>query len=131
MWADELEHKLGKDVFIGVLGESLGAAAAVELMKQDRRIQFCIADSCFSDLTELCRHQLKGVVKLAVPLLIPLISRLIKRRHGWSLADISPVRNLEQTDTPLFIIHGKNDQLVPPQMAERLYEKKKGSKSCI
>lgn len=128
MWADELENKLGKSVFVGMLGESLGAAAAVELMKQDERIRFCIADSCFSDLTELCRYQLKGAVKLVVPFLIPLTSRLIKRRHGWSLADISPVRDLEETDTPLFIIHGKNDQLVPPQMAESLYERKTGIK---
>ncbi|KAA6447758.1 alpha/beta hydrolase [Bacillus swezeyi] len=128
MWADELENKLGKDLWIGVHGESLGAAAAIELMKQDRRIQFCIADSCFSDLTELCRFQLKAAVKLAVPFLIPLTSSLIKRRHGWGLADISPVSNLEQTDTPLFIIHGTDDQLVPPQMAKSLYERKKGIK---
>ncbi|MED1740296.1 alpha/beta hydrolase [Bacillus swezeyi] len=128
MWADELENKLGKDLWIGVHGESLGAAAAIELMKQDRRIQFCIADSCFSDLTELCRFQLKAAVKLAVPFLIPLTSSLIKRRHGWGLADISPVSDLEQTDTPLFIIHGTDDQLVPPQMAKNLYERKKGIK---
>ncbi|MEC1262769.1 alpha/beta hydrolase [Bacillus swezeyi] len=128
MWADELENKLGKDLWIGVHGESLGAAAAIELMKQDRRIQFCIADSCFSDLTELCRFQLKAAVKLAVPFLIPLTSSLIKRRHGWGLADISPVSDLEQTDTPLFIIHGTDDQLVPSQMAKNLYERKKGIK---
>ncbi|QHZ48273.1 alpha/beta fold hydrolase [Bacillus sp. NSP9.1] len=128
MWADELEQKFGKDLYIGVLGESLGAAAAVELMKQDRRIKFCIADSCFSDLTELCRFQLKAAVKWAVPFLIPLTSRLIKQRYGWSLSDISPVKNLEETETPLFIIHGTNDQLVPLQMAKSLYERKKGIK---
>ncbi|AKQ71986.1 alpha/beta hydrolase [Bacillus licheniformis] len=127
-WADELENRFGKDLWIGVLGESLGAAAAIELMKQDRRIKFCIADSCFSDLTELCRFQLKAAVKLSVPFLIPLASGLIKRRHGWSLADISPVSNLEQSDTPLLIIHGTKDQLVPPEMAKSLYERKKGFK---
>lgn len=29
-WADELENRFGKDLWIGVLGESLGAAAAIE-----------------------------------------------------------------------------------------------------
>ncbi|MDI5789466.1 hypothetical protein PO124_16615 [Bacillus licheniformis] len=53
-----------------------------------------------------------------MPFLIPLASGLIKRRHGWSLADISPVSNLEQSDTPLLIIHGTKDQLVPPEMAK-------------
>ncbi|MDI5789465.1 hypothetical protein PO124_16610 [Bacillus licheniformis] len=41
-WADELENRFGKDLWIGVLGESLGAAAAIELMKQDRRIKFVL-----------------------------------------------------------------------------------------
>ncbi|MDA7026702.1 alpha/beta hydrolase [Bacillus sp. CLL-7-23] len=128
MWTDELEKRLGKNMWIGVLGESLGAAAAIELMKQDRRIRFCIADSCFSDLTELCRFQLKTAVRTVVPFLIPLTSMLIKRRHGWSLTDISPVKHLERNDTPFFIIHGTEDQLVPLKMAKVLYERKKGFK---
>lgn len=130
-WVDVLEHKLDRGAIIGVLGESLGAASAVQCITQDRRIKFCIADSSFSDLSELCKFQIKSVTRLPIPLFIQLTSRMIKKRYGWGIEDVSPVRYLEKVKTPLLIFHGTKDKLIPVEMARKLYDKAEGVKQLI
>jgi dipeptidyl aminopeptidase/acylaminoacyl peptidase len=130
-WVDVLEKKLDEGAVIGILGESLGAASAVQCIRQDSRIKFCIADSSFSDLAELCKFQIKSMTRLSIPLFIRMTSRLIKKRHGWGIEDVSPIKYLEKVKTPLLIFHGTKDKLIPAEMAEKLYEKAAGVKQLI
>lgn len=130
-WADVLETKLDSGAIIGILGESLGAASAVQCIRQDSRIKFCIADSSFSDLSELCKFQIKSVTRLPIPLFVRLTSRLIKKRYGWGIEDVSPVKYLDKVKTPLLIFHGTKDKLIPAEMAKKLYEKADGVKQLI
>lgn len=126
-WIDYLAERIGEKAFIGLLGESLGAASALEVSKLDNRVKFCIADSAFSDFQSLLRLKLKHF-KLRFYLLIDIISFLIKLRHGWSFPEISPIKGLEKTKTPILFIHGKEDSFIPSQMTLDMFKRKKGNK---
>jgi uncharacterized protein len=127
-WIDYLVLRMGERAFIGLLGESLGAASALEISKRDPRVKFCIADCSFSDFQSLLRFRLKVDFKLRIYLLIDLISFLVKLRHGWSFPDISPIKDLEKTKTPILFIHGKEDSFIPLQMALDMFKRKKENK---
>ncbi|WP_299088914.1 alpha/beta hydrolase [uncultured Metabacillus sp.] len=127
-WIDYLAERIGDNAFIGLLGESLGAASALEISKRDHRVSFCIADCSFSDFQSLLRLKLKMNTKLKLYPLINIVSFLIKLRHGWSFPDISPIKGLEKTKTPILFIHGKEDSFIPLQMTIDMFKRKIGNK---
>jgi fermentation-respiration switch protein FrsA (DUF1100 family) len=43
-------------------------------------------------------------------------------------SDVSPVRTIGSLRTPVFFIHGADDTYIPPAMAKKMYEMKKGAK---
>ena len=127
-WIDYFFTRMGDGVFIGLLGESLGAASALEASKRDSRVKFCIADCAFSDFSSLLRTRLKLDFKLRFYPIIDLVSFIIKLRHGWSFPEISPIKDLEKTNTPILFIHGKEDRFIPLQMTLDMFKRKIGNK---
>ncbi|MDQ0861683.1 alpha/beta hydrolase [Bacillus sp. V2I10] len=127
-WVDCLHEKLGKDAFVGILGESLGAASALQYVKKDPRVAFCIADCAFSDLTELLKTRLRIDFKVKFYPLISWTSIVTKIRYGWGFEEIKPARDLEHTKTPILFIHGKEDHFIPMKMTLDMYHLKKGIK---
>ncbi|WP_338780019.1 alpha/beta fold hydrolase [Metabacillus sp. FJAT-52054] len=130
-WVDHLFEKLGSHAFIGLLGESLGAASSLQYIKEDSRVGFCIADCPFSDLTALMRLRLALDFKIRFSPLILLTSFVTKIRYGWGFREISPIRELEQVETPILFIHGKEDRFIPLQMSLDLFRKKKKGKKHL
>lgn len=126
-WIDYVSNRVGEKAIIGLLGESLGAASALEVSKSDSRVCFCIADCSFSDFHSLLRQKLNQY-KLRFYPLIDIISLLVKLRHGWSFPDISPINGLEKTKTPILFIHGKEDSFIPLQMTLDMFKRKIGNK---
>jgi fermentation-respiration switch protein FrsA (DUF1100 family) len=126
-WIDYLVQRVGEKAFIGLLGESLGAASALEVSKLDKRVKFCIADCAFSDFQTLLRLKLKHF-KLGIYPLVNVISFLVKLRHGWSFPEISPIKGLDKINTPILFIHGKEDSFIPLQMTLDMFKRKIGIK---
>jgi fermentation-respiration switch protein FrsA (DUF1100 family) len=126
-WIDYVTKRIGEKAFIGLLGESLGAASALEVSKLDPRVKFCIADCAFSDFHSLLRLKLKQF-KLQIYPLVDVVSFLVKLRHGWSFPEISPIKGLEKTKIPILFIHGKEDSFIPLQMTLDMFKRKKDNK---
>lgn len=126
---DWVFEKCGSNCTVGLHGESMGAAIALQNIAIDPRIAFCIADCAFSDLTSLFRYRLKVEYKLPPfpPLLI--VGLLIRLRTGMRLKDVSPINAVACTQTPIFFVHGKEDLYIPACMSIDMYNsRKKASK---
>ncbi|MGD6817829.1 alpha/beta hydrolase [Metabacillus sp. 84] len=130
-WVDYLYERLGSQAFIGLLGESLGAASSIQYIKDDSRVGFCIADCPFSDLTALMRLRLALDFKIRFSPLILLTSFVTKLRYGWGFREISPISEMEKVETPILFIHGKEDPFIPLQMSLDLFRKKKKGKKRL
>jgi fermentation-respiration switch protein FrsA (DUF1100 family) len=87
-----------------------------------------IADCAYSDLTQLLCHQLKQYYHLP-RCLIPLESFLTYLRAGFWYNEVSPIRAIRHCLTPVLLIHGKIDNLVPADMTRQMYHNKKRNKA--
>lgn len=129
-WTNWILDTFGEECIVGLHGESMGGGVVIQNLAIDPRIKFCIADCAYSDISILMKHQLKrrynNLVK--VPFLLEWVSFITKIRAGWTFKDVSPIRALENVETPILFIHGENDDFVPTSMSKEMYSVKKGIK---
>jgi hypothetical protein len=88
-----------------IFGRSLGAAIGLEAALRTPPAGL-IMESAFTSVTAMGRHH--------YPLLNLLLGWLIGAKYD-NLEKIAGLKN------PLLLIHGKNDSICPPRMAEKLY----------
>jgi fermentation-respiration switch protein FrsA (DUF1100 family) len=118
----------GEECRIVTHGESMGAATVLMHLGIDNRVKCTIADCGYCDLKVLLRHQLKQYYHLP-SILIPMVSCLTYLRAGFWYQEVSPIRVVTRTDTPILFIHGKIDNLVPAHMSKQMYACKKDKKA--
>ena len=109
----------------GVQGESMGAATVLQYLPMDSRLDFVWADCPYSDLEELYHYQLGAIMKIPRVLHGPILyftDRFFRRRCRFSLADVSPKREIMKKPVPLFLAHGSIDAYVPTYMSKQMYE---------
>lgn len=129
---DWLKIDIGDDIFLGIHGESMGAATMLLYagMIEDSA-DFYIADCPFSDFKEQLSYRLEKEMKLPGKLLLPVADLFIKIRQKYSLHDVSPISVIDQIKRPILFIHSKKDDYILPTMTESLYEQKKGPKKLF
>lgn len=125
---DWLETRFGKKCFIGIHGESMGAAITLQHAEIDPRARFLIVDSAFSDLDRELSYQIKKTYHLPRFPFIHIASLIMRLRSGMILSKVSPIRAVQKIQVPVFFIHGSADDLVPTSMAQELYDAKNGEK---
>lgn len=125
---DWVQAKLGSDAFIGIHGESMGAATALQHAAIDGRAAFYIADCPYSDLTEQLAFRLKEDYRLPKLPLLHLVNTITRLRGKFWFGDVSPIRDLANVHTPVLFVHGQEDRYVPTQMSLAMYETKPGIK---
>ena len=124
--ANFLFDRYGEDTLLGLHGESGGAATALMTLCQDERIGFAIADSSFSELLEVMIGLEQRIVKTESKKLLLLIALIIRRRAGFSLANVSPLMEIQALQVPVLFIHSEKDNLVPAKMSKMLSHFKSG-----
>ncbi len=123
-----VEGKLGQGSFIGVHGESMGAATAILTAAFDKRISFVIADCSFCDLNDEVKYQLKIKYKFLASLILLFANIVNKIRMNYMYTDVSPIKALENVDIPILFIHGEKDMFTPTEHTVRMYESYRGKK---
>ncbi|MBH9966904.1 alpha/beta hydrolase [Rossellomorea oryzaecorticis] len=130
-WIDYLiEEKNEKAIFLH--GFSMGASTVLMTSGEDlpNQVKGIIADSGYTSVEEEMAHQLKHLYNLPSFPLIDITSKVTESKAGYSFDEASALDQVKKKkdDLPLFIIHGDKDELVPSEMAQRLYENAPGMK---
>ncbi len=113
---------------IGVHGESMGAATAMQLVAIDKRLKFCVEDCGYSDAERLLKYRaLEDHNKFIAALMKPsdLYTKLF---YKFSFKDSSIIDSINTIECPMLFIHGEDDDYVPYYMVRELYEKYEGEK---
>jgi len=106
---------------IGVLGFSMGAATSLMTVAECEEIDAVVADSAYADVTDIMETEFSK--RSSLPrFFIPLILFMANNMYRVDFAAIKPVEAVRESDIPVFIIHGGQDDMVPVQHALRLIE---------
>lgn len=121
-----LRKTYGEDIHIGTHGESMGGATVLIETRYKDKLDFIIDDCGYGDMRRLCENQLDN---FHVPhFILPFCNLLLKIFHGYSFKDTTATNFLKENETPLLIMHGKDDDFVLPYHADLIYKAQKGYK---
>lgn len=112
---------------IGVLGHSMGGAVALMACSTPGAAAAVVADSSFADLWLMIRRAQKGVGR-ALAVANPGMSAMARLLFGVDIGEVSPAKSLATSESPVLIIHGDRDSVVPAAHA-MLLAKAAGSNS--
>ncbi len=105
---------------IGILAESMGAAATVLCLKEEGLVKCVVIDSPFSNLKELLVYRGKKDKGLS-RWLVELIAFIAEKRLHYSMNWLSFEDEIKKINTPIFVICGQKDQKVPFEQCEKMY----------
>jgi len=111
---------------VGVVGLSIGGAAAIYASAHDERIKAVVTVGAFAHPMEVMKKQLKDHY-IPFPY-IWLAMKYIQNKVGFKFSDIAPVNHIYNSDAEFLLIHGEKDITIPIEQAEKLINKgKKGN----
>jgi uncharacterized protein len=121
-WVDWALRKTGPRGTVGIHGESIGAAIALQYAAIDDRAAFLVVDGPFSELSEVLKLRLKEDFSLPAFPLYHAASLMSRLRGAMFFGDISPLKSISLVKSPVLFVHGGEDRYHPRGMIMRLYE---------
>ncbi len=101
--------RLADDVTsIGVLGHSVGAGAAIFSASHGAPVDAVVSVSSFAHPGEMMREQMT-LPRPAAALVLEAVQRTI----GYRFDDLAPRARVEMVQSPLLLVHGTDDEVVP------------------
>ena len=113
---------------IGIWGNSLGGAIAIQSMEYDKRIHFGIIESTFTDMGQIVYDYKKRFLK---GFGLRFATDMALKRAG-EIGDfnpdlVSPVDAVKSIEQPIFIAHGDADLNIKFAYRQQLYEQAKSA----
>lgn len=116
-----VREKFGDDAFVGLHGESMGAATVLLELGVRSDIDFVVADCPFSETMSYYRELYKHLTHLPGFPVVEIANAVSKRKYGYDFTKVSPLKAVEQSQTPICFIHGKADTFIYPSHSEKMY----------
>jgi pimeloyl-ACP methyl ester carboxylesterase len=122
---DALESS-DKPRHIFALGESMGAAVALQSAAVEPRIEAVVAEGAFRNLREVTYDYagLQQSVLLGKTLFRPaamVADYEAEREGGFRLADVSPEKSVASRGFPILLIYGLRDRKIPLRHSEAIF----------
>ncbi|MEI5907097.1 alpha/beta hydrolase [Bacillus spongiae] len=126
---EELRRRIGEDAFIGIHGESMGAATMLLYAGGLKDCaDFYIADCSFSDFQAQFLYRFKMDTKVNGKWLLPITNLFLKYRGGFTFKEVSPLSVMRNISKPILFIHSQDDDFILPIMTKALFQQKTGDK---
>lgn len=117
-------QRYGKDIWLGLTGESLGAATEITALKYHPNVKFLVNDCGFSELMPVEKDGLKG---LHLPTWLFYLADLACRpMYGYFFHKANPIESLKDNKIPICFIHGTDDTFITPDHSERMAKATQG-----
>ncbi|HNW48255.1 MAG TPA: alpha/beta hydrolase [Bacteroidales bacterium] len=108
---------------IGIWGQSMGAAIAMQAMAIDNRIDYGIFESTFSDLPKTVKDYLKRDLGFYFDWIGEFSVWRAGKIAGFNLHEISPLKIAERISKPILMVHGKLDKKININDAVDVFKK--------
>ncbi|TMM57353.1 alpha/beta hydrolase [Maribacter algarum] len=119
---DYIKDEYG-DIPLGIWGNSLGGAVAIQALENDNRIEFGIIESTFTDLHQVAFDYKKRFMK---GFGIRFVSDYALKRAA-QIADfdpyaVQPIESVKAIEQPIFIAHGDADKRISFSYGKALFD---------
>lgn len=128
LWIKYLEKRRGEDLFIGLHGQSMGAAASLICGAKNKKVKFVVEDCGYSSAKEELKNEFAAIKYASFKLVYPLLDLKVKHRCNFQFEDAEPIREIQKSNVPVFFIHGDKDKKVSYKMCLDMYEKRRNKK---
>jgi len=121
-WLAE-EKKVGPGC-IGLAGESMGAAIALQVAGSNPAVSAVWADSPFASLRRITEEYVRQVTRLPDMVLSPVIwttIRMANYRGKFDLELVNPLSVAASITCPVYMVHGTGDLLISPEHSKNIY----------
>jgi len=109
---------------VGLAGESMGAAIALQVAASNPWIRAVWADSPFASLRRIAQEFARRVTRLPDALLNPVMwttIRVANYRGKFDVEMVNPLSLAAGIKCPVFMVHGTADQLISTAHSESIY----------
>ena len=116
---------------VGLAGESMGAAIAIQVAAHNQWIKAVWADSPFASLRRITEEYVRRATGLPGALLNPVLWTTIQvanYRGKFDVLSVDPLALAAQVGCPVYLVHGTADQLISTAHSENIYAALGGEK---
>jgi len=109
------DKRLSKN--IGIWGQSLGGAIALQTMEIDPRIKFGVIESTFSDFSLVSKEYLKRLLKIDNDWFSEYLSQRINQLAKFESKKVLPKESVRNINQSTLLVHGTKDDRINIQHA--------------
>ena len=132
LWINYLEKRKGQKLFLGLHGQSMGAATVLMCGARNPKVRFIIEDCGYNSAKEIIKDQcLKKMKFMPFKFVYYLLRKKVQKLYNFDLDKVTPMEDILKSDVPILFIHGNSDDYVPCRMSEEMYKKRKNPKDDI
>ncbi len=109
------------------LGESLGASTLILAASIQPEFSAIVAECPYADLREIAEYRVRQLLRMPSLFAAPAAKMVVSSgmlyarwMDGLDLRQVSPLHAIENTATPILLIHGLKDTNTPPAHSEKL-----------
>ena len=126
-----IEHKNADRRRIGLAGESMGAAIALQVAAHNDWIRAVWADSPFASLRRVSSEFLQRMTGLPGSVLNPVVWTTIQvanYRGNFDVEAVDPLALAAKISCPVYLVHGTADQLISTSHSQNIHDALSGEK---
>lgn len=111
------------EIPIGIIGNSMGGAIALQSMEYDKRIDFGIIESTFTKLDQVVYDYKKRLLYgFGIKFLSDIALDEAGKIAGFDPNFVQPIESAKRIEQPVFIAHGDKDQNISYTYGKSLFE---------
>jgi alpha-beta hydrolase superfamily lysophospholipase len=119
---DEIK-KRNPNLKVGIWGNSLGGAIAIQALEYDKRIEFGIIESTFAELSQIVYDYKK---RMLGGFGLRFVSDAALREAGnianFNPDEVKPIESVKNIQQPMFFAHGDQDKRIHYSYGKQLFE---------
>lgn len=124
---EDTYQRYGRDIHIGLHGESMGAGLQVMALKYNPKVDFIVNDCGYSEILPVLRWKVQD--KFHLPgIMADMVSLFAKIWFGYWFQEVRPIDLLKENEIPICFVHGSLDNFTAHWHSEKMYETNKGYK---